>query len=127
MYVSYNNNNILILLRSNTCIVYVPEEVKMYSLIKLVFECIFERWEKELVLHINFKKRKIFVSNEKYGTSKIFFGETKMKMIDISCTIVFCEVLRHCRIQSVLVKSEIHTHFVGGLNIESKLHQSSSK
>ena len=68
----------------------------MYSLIKLVFECIFDRWEKELVLHINFKKRKIFVSNEKYVTSKIFFGETKM--IDISCTIVFCEVLRHCRI-----------------------------
>ena len=93
----------------------------MYSLIKLVFECIFERWEKELVLHINFKKRKIFVSNKKYVTSKIFLGETKM--INISCTIVFCEVLRHCRIQSVLVKSEteIHTHFVGGLNIESKL------
>ena len=92
------------------CDMYVPEEVKMYSLIKLVFECIFERWEKELVLHINFKKRKIFVSNEKYVTSKIFLGETKM--INISCTIVFCEVLRHCRIQSVLVKSEteIHTH-----------------
>ena len=33
-------------------------------------------------------------------------------MINISCTIVFCEVLRHCRIYSVLEKSEteIHTH-----------------
>ena len=53
------------------------KRVKMYSLKKLVFECIFERWEKELVLHINFKKRKIFVSNEKYVTSKIFLGETR--------------------------------------------------